>query len=114
AGAGKNAASATGNTQNAEGFLRAVEGLPVGSSERQGMVRENRFYHADFQFTIAFPQGWQVMNQPDQLLEISPRKDHYMEIRTQAPPADITDPRDFAMRGLANRRLDHAETMDIN
>src|SRR5262245_35320143 len=114
ASAGKNAASATGHLQNTEGFLRAVEGLPIGSSARQGMVRDNRFYHADMQFTLAFPRGWQVVNQPDKLLTVSPQKDHYMEIRTQAPPADLTDPRAFAMRGLANRRLDHTETMDIN
>ena len=37
-----------------------------------------------------------------------------MEMRTQGPPADLTDPHDFAMRGLGNRRLEHAETLDIN
>src|SRR5262245_12849374 len=47
ASAGKNASTATGHLQNTEGFLRAVEGLPIGSSARQGMVRDNRFYHAD-------------------------------------------------------------------
>ena len=114
ASSGKNAAAATGNTSNAEGFLQAVEGLPVGSSAHQGMVRDNRFYHADMQFTLAFPHGWQVVNQPDKILAISPNKDHYMEIRAQPPPSDITDPRDFAMRGLANRRLDRTETLDIN
>src|SRR5262245_36390649 len=114
ASAGKNQAAATGHLQNANEFLKEVEGLPVGSSARQGMVRDNRFYHADMQFTMAFPRGWQVVNQPDKLLTVSPQKDHYMEIRTQAPPADLTDPRAFAMRGLANRRLDHTETMDIN
>ena len=114
AGAGKNAASAIGNTSNAEGYLQAIQGLPVGSSARQGMVRENRFYHSDFQFTLAFPQGWQIMNQPDQILAIAPRKEHYLEIRTQAPPADLTNPRDFALRGLANKRLARTETLDIN
>ncbi len=110
----KNASAATGKTQNAEGFLQAIEGLPVGSSARQGMIRDNRFYHADMQFTLAFPQGWQVMNQPDKILAIGPNKEHYLEIRAQPPPSDITDPRDFAMRGLANRRLDRSETLDIN
>ena len=111
AAAGRNEAAATGNTQNAEGFLQAVEGLPVGSSARQGMVRDNRFYHSDMQFTMAFPQGWQIANQPDKILAISPQKDHVLEIRAQPPPADVTDPHDFAMRGLANRRLDHTENV---
>jgi predicted Zn-dependent protease len=106
--------SATGDISNRVGYLQAINGLPVGSSARQGMVRENRFYHADMQFTLAFPQGWQVMNQPDQILAIAPRKEHYIEIRTQAPPADLTNPRDFALRGLANKRLARAETLEIN
>jgi predicted Zn-dependent protease len=112
--AGRRPDSATGDTSNRIGYLQAINGLPVGSSARQGMVRENRFYHADMHFTLAFPKGWQVVNQPNQILAIAPRKEHYLEIRTQAPPADLTDPRDFALRGLANKRLARAETLDIN
>jgi len=112
--AGRNAAAATGSTSNREGYLQAIEGLPVGSSARQGMVRENRFYHSDMQFTLAFPRGWQILNQPDKILAIAPNKEHYLEIRTQGPPADLTNPRDFAMRGLSNRRLDQTETFDVN
>jgi predicted Zn-dependent protease len=112
--AGRVESTATGDMANREGFLSAINGLPVGSSRRQGMLRDNRFYHADMQFTLAFPRGWEVVNAPDQLIAIAPNKEHIMEIRTQGPPADLTDPRDFAMRGLGNRRLEKPETLDIN
>ncbi|MSQ92855.1 MAG: peptidase M48 Ste24p, partial [Gammaproteobacteria bacterium] len=105
---------ATGDISNAEGFLKEISGLPIGSSRRQGMVREHRFYHADYQLTMAFPKDWQIVNEPEQILAIGPNKEHFMELRAQAPPADLTDPREFALRGLANRRLDHAESLDIN
>ena len=105
---------ATGDISNADGFLREISGLPVGSSRRQGMVRENRFYHADYQLTMAFPKGWQIVNEPEQILAIGPNKEHFMELRAQAPPSDVTDPRAFAMRGLANRRLDRPESLEIN
>ncbi len=114
AAAGSKPDTVTGDTSNRLGYLQAINGLPVGSSARQGMVRDNRFYHADMQFTLAFPRGWQVVNQPNQILAIAPMKDHYLEIRTQAPPPDLTDPRDFATRGLANKRLARTETLDIN
>jgi predicted Zn-dependent protease len=114
AAAGSVESRATGDISNAEGFLRELSGLPVGSSRRQGMVRENRFYHADFQLTMAFPKDWQVLNEPQQLLAIAPNRAHIIEIRAQAPPSDVTDPRDFAMRGLANRRLDRPESLEIN
>jgi predicted Zn-dependent protease len=114
AAAGRKPDTAAADTSNRLGYLQAINGLPVGSSARQGMVRDNRFYHADMQFTLAFPRGWQVVNQPDQILAIAPKKDHYIEIRTQAPPADLTDPREFATRGLANKRLARTETLEIN
>lgn len=114
AAAGRKPDTATADTSNRLGYLQAINGLPVGSSARQGMVRDNRFYHADMQFTLAFPRGWQVVNQPNQILAIAPRKEHYIEIRTQAPPADLTDPRDFALRGLANKRLVRPESLEIN
>jgi predicted Zn-dependent protease len=112
--AGKASISATGALLNTEQFLKAVDGLPVGSSRRQGMLRGNRFYHADLQFTLAFPQGWEVVNAPTHLLAIGPNRAHVIEMRTQVPPSDLTDPRDFAMRGLGNRRLDRVETLEIN
>jgi predicted Zn-dependent protease len=73
ASAGRRPASETGGANNPEGYLRAIEGLPVGSSARQGMVRENRFYHSDMQFTLAFPRGWQIVNEPDKILAIGPK-----------------------------------------
>lgn len=112
--AAKARVGATGKVLNTEEFLKAIEGLPVGSSRRQGMLRGNRFYHADMQFTLAFPQGWEVINAPTQLLALGPNRAHVIEMRTQVPPSDLTDPRDFAMRGLANRRLDRVETLEIN
>ena len=114
AAAGRAPPSAEAGPANREGYLKAIEGLPVGSSARQGMVRDNRFYHSDMQFTLAFPRGWQIVNEPDKILAVAPKKEHIMEIRTQAPPADLTDPRDFAMRGLANKRLSRAETLNVN
>jgi predicted Zn-dependent protease len=63
---------------------------------------------------MAFPKGWQIVNEPEQILAIGPNREHYMEIKAQAPPSDVTDPREFALRGLANRRLDRPESLEIN
>jgi len=106
--------SATGEADNRERYLHAVNGLAFGSSRGQGMVRDNRFYHANYQFTMAFPQDWQVDNNASELVAVSPDKNHYLQLTAQAPPPGVTSPREFALRGLANRRLDRAEELEIN
>ncbi|MBM5812522.1 MAG: peptidase M48 Ste24p [Gammaproteobacteria bacterium] len=104
----------TGNTTNEAWFLKAIDGIAVGSSRRQGMVRDNRFYHADLQFTLAFPAGWKIQNEPQQILASPAGRAHMMQVTAQAPPAGVTDPRQFAVRGLANRRLERSQSLSIN
>lgn len=104
----------SGSTTNETNFLKAIDGIAVGSSRRQGMVRDNRFYHADLQFTLAFPTGWKIRNEPQQILASPPGREHMMQVTAQAPPAGVTDPRQFALRGLANRRLERSQVLSIN
>ena len=54
--------------RNRDAYLNAIDGLPYGSSRAQGIVRDNRFYHADMGITMAFPRGWTIENQRDRLL----------------------------------------------
>ena len=61
---------AAGKVQNAEDrppnrdlYLSHINGLPMGDSRAQGVVRGSRFYHADLGITLAFPTGWIVDNQ---------------------------------------------------
>jgi predicted Zn-dependent protease len=112
--AGKVEGRATGEVENRDQFLRAVNGVAFGSSRRQGMVRDNRFYHADYQLTIAFPKGWSVQNDPQQLLAAAPDRNSMMVMTAQAPPAGVTSPREFVLRGLGDRRLDRGEELEIN
>ena len=75
--------SATTNT------CTTINGIAYGSSKAQGVVRDNRFYHADMGITLAFPRGWTIENQRDRLLAFTPKKDAIMQItgRRQAREA---------------------------
>lgn len=114
ASAGVANATATGKAENREQYLGAINGLAFGSSRGQGMVRENRFYHANFQFTLAFPQGWRVDNRTNELVAVSPDKNNTLRLTAQGPPPGVNSPREFARRALGNRRLDRAEEFQIN
>ncbi len=47
-------------TVNRNVYMQAIDGLAYGTSRAQGVVRDNRFYHADLGITLAFPHGWVI------------------------------------------------------
>lgn len=96
-----------------ERYLQAIQGLPVGTSRAQGVLKGNRFYHANLGFTVAFPNGWTVENLPDRLLSVSPRKDSIMMVRTMAPPPN-TNPQQFFARLLAGKNAAPGEAIEVN
>lgn len=53
-----------------EQFLRLMDGVTFGDSEDQGIVRGTRFYHKSLNITLAIPEGWNLENQPQQLVGV--------------------------------------------
>jgi predicted Zn-dependent protease len=97
-----------------ERYMRAVQGLPFGTSRQQGVLKGNRFYHADMGFTLAFPSGWNVENQADRLVAVSPQKDSVLQMQTQAPPPN-TAPREFLSRLLARTgTAGQSQALEVN
>ena len=60
-------------------FLELADGMVFGSSEAQGIVHGNKFYHKELDLKLAFPKGWQLRNMPEKLLAISPDKKQMMQ-----------------------------------
>jgi predicted Zn-dependent protease len=88
-GAAKGAAQveqepAGGWIDNRDEYLRRLDGMVYGSSRAQGIVRDNRFYHADMGITMAFPRGWTVENQRDRICSPTRAKDSVMQITVEA------------------------------
>lgn len=96
-----------------ERYLKAISGLPFGTSRSQGVLKGNRFYHADLGFTVAFPTGWTVENLSDRLVAVSPGKDSVLQMQTQAPPPN-TGPREFLSRLLTRGSAGHGEELEVN
>ena len=63
----KETASASGE-KNREEFLKMIDGLPYGTSDDEGYVRYNVFYHPFFAIKFTFPKGWDLDNLPDRLI----------------------------------------------
>ena len=83
-------------------YLTTINGIAYGSSKAQGIVRDNRFYHADMGITVAFPRGWTIENQRDRLLAFTPKKDAVMQIMIDAKP-EKQAPREFLLEQAQGR-----------
>ncbi len=60
-------------------YLRHVAGMAMGPAESEGLLRGRDFYHRIYNFTLAFPEGWNARNFPDRLVAPAPGGD--MQIR---------------------------------
>ena len=55
-------------TRNPDAFLHAIEGVVVGDSVEQGIVRGNAFAHPMMRIALEFPDGWEVANTAEQVM----------------------------------------------
>jgi predicted Zn-dependent protease len=65
------------------GYLRRVEGLPVGPSARQGLIEGSRFVHPEMGFSMRFPDGWDVINSSQAVGAVSPKRDAQVFLQFQ-------------------------------
>lgn len=77
-------------------FLKAIEGMVFNDNSDQGVVRNNRFYHADLGMVLQFPETWQVHNLPDMVVAVSPQGEATMQMK-MGGKADGT-PLEYAQR----------------
>ena len=48
-------------------YLKLIDGIVYGEDPRQGFVENGYFYHPTLDFQFPVPQGWQVVNTPQQV-----------------------------------------------
>jgi predicted Zn-dependent protease len=72
---------------NRDDYLRRIDGLIYGDNPEQGIVRGNRFLHTGLRFALEFPTGWQIVNQPAQVVAKHPQADVYVLLQLVENPA---------------------------
>jgi len=99
--------------ENRDEFLHKIDGMPFGSSKRQGILRDNRFYHVDLGISLAFPKGWIVTNEPTRLVARSPRGDAIMQMISDQRP-DKLSPREYLLKNLRGASLAEGRDLKID
>ena len=110
---------AGGWVDNQDAYMRAIDGMPYGSSRAQGIVRDNRFYHADMGITMAFPRGWVVQNEHTSLTAYSKTNkaaktpEAIMQL-TSPPRPEKRGPREFLLEYLKGASFSKGEALNVN
>src|SRR6186997_493912 len=100
-------------------YLTTINGIAYGSSRAQGIVRDNRFYHADMGITMAFPRGWIVQNEHDRILAYTKSSksakiaDGIMQI-TSPPRPEKRGPREVLLEYLKGESISKGEALNVN
>ncbi|MEZ5286340.1 MAG: M48 family metalloprotease [Vicinamibacterales bacterium] len=102
--------SDTARRRNADEFLRTIDGVVVGDSLEQGIVRDNVFLHPMMRIGLEFPEGWDVFNSPEQVTAREPGQPHYMLLQQVDQPrgTGLEDVAQNAMRSAGFTRVDGA------
>jgi predicted Zn-dependent protease len=72
--------------RNVDDFRRVIEGVVVGDSLEQGIVRGNAFLHPLLRIALDFPVGWEVINSAEQVMAREPGTEHYMILQQVEQP----------------------------
>lgn len=82
-----------------EEFLRRADRMIFADSPKQGIVRDNAFYHEELGLAMRFPAGWRVKNGPRNVAATSPGDEALIDLRA-AGAAKGTAPAEALRRAL--------------
>ncbi len=81
----------TGATEvDQDQYLRHIDGVVMGANPRQGFVENNTFYHPELKFQFPVPSGFQVQNEPSQVVLFPQAQDGY-QVFSLAQNASASD-----------------------
>lgn len=61
--------------RNEDRYMQIIDGMTFGENPRHGFEEEGTFFHPDLEFRFDKPSGWQIINQPSQVVLLSPEED---------------------------------------
>ena len=69
-------------------FLTKIEGLTLGADPKEGIFEGSRFLHKDLDFSLLFPDGWELINNHDAVGAIAPGGKAFIALQVAGPGDD--------------------------
>ncbi|CAM3663201.1 M48 family metalloprotease [Ectopseudomonas alcaliphila] len=95
-----------------DNFLQMLDGLVFGDSAASGIRRGRNFYHGELDFTLSYPQGWQLVNRPDVLIGHTPDEQAFIAMTLEAVDKRLS-PAEFLRQRVGNQRLVAGEELRL-
>jgi len=67
--------------RNEERYFQMIDGMMYGDNPREGFVDNGQFVHPDLAFRFPVPTQWQLINQRNEVILLSPSQDAVMILR---------------------------------
>nr|WP_249929089.1 M48 family metalloprotease [Pseudomonas oleovorans] len=93
-------------------FMQMIDGLVFGDSADSGIRRGRNFYHGPLDFTLSYPQGWQLVNRPDVLIGHTEDEQAFIAMTLEAADKALT-PAEYLRKRAGNQRLVAGEELRL-
>ncbi|MGE8503340.1 MAG: M48 family metalloprotease [Pseudomonas sp.] len=93
-------------------FMQMIDGLVFGDSADSGIRRGRSFYHGPLDFTLSYPQGWQLVNRPDVLIGHTEDEQAFIAMTLEAADKALT-PAEYLRKRAGNQRLVAGEELRL-
>lgn len=80
----------SGYQVNRNAYLLRMDGMTYGINPREGYFKDGLFHHPDMAFRLAFPRGWETVNQKTMVGAINPEQNAMM-LLTLDPESDSVE-----------------------
>lgn len=85
-----------------EEYMNQIDGIIYGDNPRQGFAEDGMFYHPDLEFLFPVPENWQVINQAQQVVLVSPEQNAVMIFQIDS---DVLSPQESVTNFLTDNDL---------
>ena len=103
-----------GRSTDQSAYQRSIDGIVFGDSPSDGIVRGNEFLHPELRLAMAFPNGWDIQNSPQQVVAKAPDRDNYMLLQLIPNPSGSIQQIAQATMGNAGFRQIEGERTNLN
>jgi len=108
-----NGPAVTGTITSDSAYLAMTNGLSYGEDARQGILRDQNFYHGPLGYSMRFPKRWEIENHKNTILARTKTDSSLIQVSMMAADPKLSQ-QDFMLQRMGLKRLSNGQNLNIN